>query len=288
MSLITNLIFRLAVVTVMLCCAGCASLVASATGRFADNLTTAILEQNDPGIVRDGVPAYLLLLDSMASSDDAGVGVLAAAAQLYAAYAVTFATEAERSRRLSTRGLDYGQRAVCSEYRAACDWRSKDFDAFVESLSGFPPRGAPALYAYSVAWLGWLRAHSSDWTALTDLPRVEAALLRLSEISLPEDQANVNLYLGILNTLRPPALGGDPDRGREYFEKALQLSGERDLSVKVEYARGYARLVYDRELHDRLLREVLAADPQAPRLTLSNVLAQQQAKDLLESADEYF
>jgi hypothetical protein len=47
-------------------------------------------------------------------------------------------------------------------------------------------------------------------------------------------------------------------------------------------------LTYDRELHDRLLHEVLEADPQVPGLTLTNTLAQRQARVLLESADGYF
>jgi hypothetical protein len=58
--------------------------------------------------------------------------------------------------------------------------------------------------------------------------------------------------------------------------------------AKVEFARHYARLMFDRALHDRLLHEVLATDPEAPGRTLSNVLAQQQAQQLLDSAAEYF
>jgi hypothetical protein len=58
--------------------------------------------------------------------------------------------------------------------------------------------------------------------------------------------------------------------------------------AKVLYARQYARLVFDRPLHDRLLNEVVAADPEAPGLTLGNTLAQEQALLLLASADEYF
>ncbi len=38
------------------------------------------------------------------------------------------------------------------------------------------------------------------------------------------------------------------------------MTDGRDLSAKVEYARGYAKLLYERELHDRLLNEVIAAD----------------------------
>ena len=61
-----------------------------------------------------------------------------------------------------------------------------------------------------------------------------------------------------------------------------------DLSVKVEYARGYARLLYERELHDRLLNEVLAADVRYEGYTLVNSIAQQQAAELLATADDYF
>ena len=46
--------------------------------------------------------------------------------------------------------------------------------------------------------------------------------------------------------------------------------------------------MFDKDLHDRLLEDAIAADPHAPGLTLINVLAQQQAKVLLESGNDYF
>ena len=48
------------------------------------------------------------------------------------------------------------------------------------------------------------------------------------------------------------------------------------------------RLLYDRELHDRLLEEVLDAPAEQPGLTLFNNLAKADARDLLSTADEYF
>ena len=70
--------------------------------------------------------------------------------------------------------------------------------------------------------------------------------------------------------------------------RAIDISDGTDLSAKVEYANGYARLLYERELHDQLLTEVLEADTNVPGSTLLNVLAQRQAEDLLKSADDYF
>ena len=58
--------------------------------------------------------------------------------------------------------------------------------------------------------------------------------------------------------------------------------------VKVTFARQYARLMCDRKLHDRLLHEVLKANPNFPGYTLINTLARQEAQELLDSADNYF
>ena len=94
--------------------------------------------------------------------------------------------------------------------------------------------------------------------------------------------------MGILLTLRPPALGGEPERAREFFERSIAATGGKDLSAKVEYAKGYAKLLYERELHDRLLTEVLSADPDQDGYMLTNVMAQEEAAALLAAADDYF
>src|SRR5690606_35804388 len=102
------------------------------------------------------------------------------------------------------------------------------------------------------------------------------------------DHGTPLVYLGVLHSLRPAAVGGDPERGRAYFEQAAALSGGRNLMARTMQAEFYARLVFDQELHDRLLREVLAADPRAPGLTLGNTLAQERARGLLASGAQYF
>jgi hypothetical protein len=96
------------------------------------------------------------------------------------------------------------------------------------------------------------------------------------------------MYLGVLASLRPASLGGKPEQGRADFEKALALSGGKNQMVRVLYAQHYARLVFDQALHDKLLNEVIAADPHAPGLTLVNTIAQERARALLASGKDYF
>lgn len=266
---------------------GCSSIAQSAASGLAGNLSTAILDQEDPELVREATPAYLILLDSFAQDSDSPA-TLGAAAELYAAYGIVFVADERRAMLLTDKARDYGRRALCAAERDACNLQDLDFAGYTREIDRVREGSVDALLSYSVATLAYVRAHSSDFSALADLPKVEVALNRALELGAGGREADVYRYLGILNSLRPPALGGQPEKGREYFERAIALSDGRDLSAKVDLAQTYARLVYDRELHDRLLAEVLAADPRAPRLTLFNTIAQAQARELLASADDYF
>jgi len=263
-------------------------LLGGCVGRMADHLGEAILNQPDPGIVRDGAPSYLLMLDSLIAGDPNDAGLLRGGATLYSLYTSTFVEDPDRARSLSERARDYGQRALCASRREVCGLAERPYPDFLEGLAALRQRDVASAYAWTVSWLVWLKAHSNDWNALADLPKLEAALLRLVELDEGFDQGGAHLYLGILNTVRPEALGGKPEVGRRHFERAIELSAGRNLSYKVEYARYYARTRYDRPLHDRLLKEVLEANPEVPGLVLVNHLARQQAERLLASAEDYF
>ena len=267
---------------------GCASLVSSAASDFADGLSVAILNQDDPETVKAAVPSYMLMLDSLVEGSDDDPDILSAAATLYASYGAVFADDPARAKRLTRRARDYAQRAMCVEYEDACQWREQTFDEFSSSVVGVTADDAELLYTYGFSTLAYLRAHSDDWNSLAELPQAEALFDHYLSIAGDEVNEATYVYMGVLLTLRPPALGGKPEIAREYFEKAIDLSDGRDLSAKVEFAKGYAKMLYERELHDELLTDVVNADPYADGLTLSNVLAKEEAAKLLLEADEYF
>jgi hypothetical protein len=264
--------------------AGCSSLIG---GKAADTLAAAILNQDDPLLVESGVPAYLLLLDGLISQNPDNVALLTAGAQLFALYGSRFAPP-ERAAALTAKARRYGARGICLAHAPACAWQEGDYTRFVAELGDVGAKDIGPLYSYAVSWLSNLDATSEDWTAVAELPWVEAVLERALALDETYENGALHGYLGILNSLRPPALGGKPDVAKEHFERALELSSGRDLSIKVEYARRYARLVFDQELHDRLLTEVLSAPTDAPLYTLFNVLAKQEAQTLLASSKEYF
>jgi hypothetical protein len=64
--------------------------MSSATAGLADSLSNAVLNQNDPETVRQGAPAYLLLIDGLIADNPNSVDLLLAGASLYSSYAGAF------------------------------------------------------------------------------------------------------------------------------------------------------------------------------------------------------
>ena len=263
---------------------GCSSLISD----MSSNLTSAMLGHDDLDTVRDAAPAYLLMMDGLLEDDPDDVPLLTASARLYSAYAGVFVADPARVQRLTSRALAHAMHAACLEYEEACNIRNQAFATLAPLLAELDKDDVPVFYTLGSTWAGWIQAHSENWNAVAELPRVTAIMQRVIELDEGYNHGNAHLYIGITETLLPPALGGKAEQARKHFERAIRLSAGKNLMAKVIYAQRYARLVFNRKLHDRLLHEVLDADPAAGDLTLTNMLAQKLAKELLASADDYF
>lgn len=284
----TRLLGQITCVSALILLSGCATIVGNATGALADSLSSGILNQDDPDLVRDGAPAYLLLIDGLVSDNPESEPMLLAGAELYGAYAGAFVTDEQRAIKLANRARHYGTRALCLKRPSTCDAIDQPFETFSAVLPELGEKDLDALYAFASTWATWIQANSGDWNAIAEIPKIEAAMERVVEISPDFEEGWPQLYLGVLATLLPPAYGGKPENGLAYFDRAREISGGVNLMVDVLCAQQYARLVFDKELHDSLLTKVLASETRATGYTLTNTLAQQQAAELLAESDEYF
>lgn len=268
--------------------AGCSSIMSSATSNLAGSLTAAVLNQNDPETVRQGAPAYLLLVDGLIAESPENEDLLLAGAGLYSSYASAFVDDRDRASKLARKGRDYGWQAMCRSKRTACESWVAPYEQFENVIAGMGAKQLPVLFGAGAAWATWITTNKSDWSAVADKARVDAMMRRVVEIDASYDDGSAYLYLGVLATILPEAMGGKPEEGKAAFERVIELSGGRNLMAKVLLAENYARLVFDQDLHDRLCREVLEANPDADRLTLVNTLAQEKAAELLADSEDYF
>ena len=272
----------------LLLLSGCSYFISSATVDMTENLSQAILNNNDLATVEDGAPAYLLMVDSLLYRNPDNESLLRGASNIYTAYTTVFVKDQDRAKKLTEKALSYALQAICVRRSKTCGFREENFQEFKNTLLSLEIKDVPYMYTLGSAWAAWIQMHREDWNAVAEISRVEALMKRVIELDEFYQDGGAHLYLGVLATFLPPALGGKPDVGKNHFERALKISKDKNLMVKVLYAQHYARLVFDRKLHDRLLNQVLEAKTDVPGYTLSNTLAQERARELLKSGEEYF
>jgi len=283
-------------ISILVFSSGCSSIMSKATNELGNNLSYALLNSNDIDTVTEATPAYLLLMDSLVNSygdnkkadTRKDADLLVSASTLYASYAGMIDDNQVRKKKLSDKALTYALRALCAADSSLCGLHDLDYEVFEEKIKTMTHNDMPYYYALGASWATWISARSDDFNAIADISKIELIMYRIVELDETYNNGRAHLYLGTLATLLPPALGGKPEEGRQHFETAIKLSEGKDFLAQVTFARQYAKLLFDRELHDTLLNEVISRDPEIEGFTLSNTLAQKQAEILLEEADDYF
>ena len=267
---------------------GCSFFVSKATDDFGSNLSQAILNHNEPETIVEAIPPYLLLLETLIVNEPGNEALLSSAATLYGAYNNMLNGNANRKKLLSSKALNFALRSACVHDQTLCQLNKKKYQEFETIIQQTESDDIAALFTLGSAWALWIQSNNTDWNAIAQLAQVKLIMTRVIELDDSYKGGNAHVYLGVLATILPPALGGTPDVGKQHFESAIKLSDGKNLMVKVIYAKQYARMMFERELHDSLLNAVMSAEIDQPDLTLTNTLAKQQAKDLLDTADEYF
>lgn len=256
--------------------------------KFSDSLSNTIMNYDDPATVASAIPTLLIVLDSAASGDKASGQLKLSTAQMYGAFSSAFVDEPARQKILTNRGFNYAKAGSCIENKVWCDVPAMDNAAFQQFVASLDKKDVPIAYAYAASWLAYIQANSDNWSIIADLGRAKQLLEFIVKYDEAYDNASAHLYLGAIATTLPPALGGQPEIGQQHFERALELTDNKNLLIKVEYARRFARSTFDQVLHHRLLTEVLEADFRVPDLTLMNAWARQQAQQLLATEADYF
>ncbi len=268
---------------------GCSYLMSSATEDFAHNLKYAILNQNDPQLVTEAIPAYLLLQQALLVKDPDNEDLLISTANLYSSYSnLNEKLPQQRKQLISQNAFDLALKAACVHKPDFCHLNEQSFDDFTKIIEKSEANDLDVLYGLGAKWVSWIQANRSDWNAIAQLAQVKYIMHYVVAMQDDYRQGEAYLYLAVMESLIPPALGGKADIAKHDFEKALQLSDRNNLMVYVLYAKHYARMMFDRKLHDHLLNIVIKAQANQEGLTLSNTLAKQRAEKLLQSADEYF
>jgi hypothetical protein len=264
-------------------------LTVGATATLLEEVAKASFRQSDLRMLREGMPAYLMLIDGMIQAVPDNDRLLLAGAQSYSSFASLFLEDQDKeyANLLYEKGKGYALRSL--EARGFRDPLQRSFDDFKEGLKRLTKRDVPYIFWTATCWANWIRLNLDSVEAVSELPRVEWMMRRALELDEGFYYGGPHLFMGIWFASRPKIAGGDLKKAEEHFLRALDLGRGKFLMAHVYYAKYYARNKMDKGLFVTTLQRVLEAPlDTSPELVLPNTVAKKEARELLNHVGEYF
>lgn len=277
---------------ILACCSGCSVqklALKTTSGLFAYGIE-ALYAEPDLEIAEIAIASNLKLLEGFHLADPKNKAMLQLLLEGYSGYSLGFLedTQPERASMFYLRSRDYGF-ALLEQTKAFKKGIPEKEADFVERLPLIKESELPALFWTAFAWAGWINVNRDDPQAAFDLSKVKAMMTRVMEIDETFFFGSAHLFWGSTYGSVPRMLGGDPDKAKMHFDRAIEISGGKFVMAYVYSAQFYALMTLDDVLFEEDLQKVLDA-PQdiMPGYELMTSIAKKKATGLLAQKDDLF
>ena len=281
---------------------GCAMLKRKAVGMVAQTLASSgdvFTRDDDLELVGDAIPFGLKLYESLLDSAPTNKDLLIATCSNFTQYGVAYIeTEAlvlgeaqhhdevvhlnARALKLYLRAKGYCERAM--EVRFPGIMQKLPADP-VGALAKAEKKDVPLLYWMAASWGSAIALGVDRPDLVIDMPTVRALAERAIALDETWSRGTLHEMFVSLDSL-PPALGGNPERARMHFTKAVELQKGLSPGPYVALALGVVVPAQDRAEYEKLLNEALAIDPEKdPSNRLVALVQQRRARALLDQID---
>jgi hypothetical protein len=260
-----------------------------ATASLLEDIAKSAYRQSDLRLIREGMPSYLMLIDGMVEAVPDNARLLISAAQGYASFASAFIQDEDKeyANVLYARAKEYALSAL--EKIGFRNPLSKSFDDFEKDLDTLGKKDVPYIFWAASCWGNWISLNQDSIEAVAELPRVELMMKRVLDLDEGFYYGGAHIFMGILNASKPKMAGGDLNRAKDHFLKAIELGHGEFFMTYIYYANYYAKKALDKALFISTLETVLKTPADTiPDLTLLNTVAHRKAKKMLNQVDEYF
>lgn len=284
-----------------LAASGC-SLKKRAVNTFVDILGEAekvYLSEEDPELVADALPFNMKTLETLLETSPENRELLLTATKTFSLYAYGFVEP--DARELAYADFDrseYARRRAARLYRRAFAYGMRGLEVnhpgLGDRIKVSPEVAASEIALEDVALAVWTGASlgaaitlsKDDPESTADVAVVGALLERSLELDEDFDSGTAHQFL---MTYEAGRLGGDPDKARSHYERALELSDANHPAIWLGWAESVSIATQDRAQFLELVQRTLDFDVEAyPENRLLNVLAQRRARWLRDNVDDFF
>jgi hypothetical protein len=187
------------------------------------------------------------------------------------------------------RAKSYGLRLIELSHKNFSEVLELDLDALAAEMANFDEKDVPGLFWTAYAWGSLINLKQDEPEHLINLPKVDLMMRRVLELDESFFFGGPHFFYGVYYGGRPETLGGDPEKAKVHFKRAIQITDGKYLMSRFLLAKYYAVAVQDRALFERTLTEIAGAPPDIfPEQGLANELAKRNSRRWLERVDELF
>ena len=275
------------------------------TGEIIKDGMEAFYDEEDLELARAAAPSNLKLIEGLVRGDPKNKDLLLVAASAFGGYAFGFLEmdmelfhnqdddkyedTKRRAKLLYQRSLEYSLRILRDDFpefdKLMQEGSADDMKAYVSKAG---QRHIGGLFWTAFAWGNIVNLSRDDMGQIAQLPKVKVVMEKVAEIDETYFNGGPHLFFAILNTGIPKGLGGNPEKGKEHFEKAFEINNGKLLLANVFFARFYAVAVQDKKLYEEQLDKVLnAPDDIMPGQNLYTAIAKARAKVLKERVEDF-
>jgi len=263
------------------------------------NAQQVYLSDGDPELVEAALPFNLKTLEVLLESYPEHQGILLSTSTSFTLYAFAFveprADAAEdddfflaqrlwaRASALYRRGRDYGLRALEVTHPGISEKLSQNPES---AVSGLTIQDLDATVWTAAAWGAAISTAKDDPEMTADIAVVGGLLHKALE--LDENFADGFIH-ELLMSYELGRFGGSHEQAKHHYERALELSKGKKVSVWLNWAIQACVASQDRQQFNSLLDKVLEFNlEEAPSNRLLNTLAQRKAALLKTRVDDLF
>ena len=183
----------------------------------------------------------------------------------------------------------YAFKALAKSDKIFKEARTVKPDVLKAALQKLEKKQVEPLFWAAYAMARGISLQKDDPIQVIDLDRVEAMMQRVIELDDTFYFGSAYLFYAVYYGDRSPAIGGDPEKAKEYLDKVDALNEGKFLLAKFYRARYYAYPKQDVQLYTQMLQEVIdAPDDIYPGEEAATALAKSRAKRWLGQTDMLF
>jgi len=262
------------------------------TAELMRDAAPAFEEESDLILAEQAMAANLKVLEGLLRIDPLNKDLSLLLSQGFGGYAFSFLelSAPVRAKDFYMRGLNFAMNYLVSESDSLKQFRTHGpLSQFETALKDFDEDDVPLLFWAGYNWGNFINLSKDNPVIVSDMGRAEALMKRVIELDETYYYGGAHLFLGVFYGSRSAMLGGNLEKAKQHFEKALHISDKKLLIASYMYARFYAVQTQDERLFNRLLRYVTRAPAHIlQEQNLANQVAKVRARRALRRKNEFF